>query len=256
MKKKEVTIKDLAEILLPKLWIVVIISIIASGLAFVYSRFFKSDTYTSTSTLYVNSGASTDMATGDNILVASYMLDNYKFILRSENFLKNVVTDLANNEMYKEYRDITANINVSSIDRMMNISHHEDTAIFSISITSSSPELSCVILKAVHLNALDYEKLASMIDNAEYFKLSSVKDPVEPEAHKAIGKNSKHEVRNAVLSFMIAAVVCVVAIWVYSFFDVVIRDKKNLSDNIDVPILGVIPRHDLPITTKGDGSHA
>ena len=76
-------------------------------------------------------------------------------------------------------------------------------------------------------------------------------DPTDPADAKSIAPNNKHEARNAVLSFLIAAVVSVVAIWVYSFFDVVIRDKKKLIDNVDVPILGVIPRHDLPATTKG-----
>ena len=48
----------------------------------------------------------------------------------------------------------------------------------------------------------------------------------------------------------------VVCIWIYSFFDVVIRDKKKLIDNVDVPILGVIPRHDLPATSaKGEEKH-
>ena len=124
MKKKEVTIKDLAELLLPKLWIIVIISILASGLAFVYSRFFKQDTYTTTSRLYVNSAASTgnDVTTGDNIMVARYMLENYKVILKSERFLNEVIIDLATNPDYEDYRDITEGLNASKINSMISIS--------------------------------------------------------------------------------------------------------------------------------------
>ena len=89
MKKKEVTIKDLAELLVPKLWLIIIVSILASAFAFAYSRFFKDDTYTSTSILYVNStsGENNNMTTGDNILVASHMLDNYKQIIKKDRFL-------------------------------------------------------------------------------------------------------------------------------------------------------------------------
>ena len=251
MKKKEVTIKDLAELLLPKLWIVVIISIIASGLAFVYSHFFKDDTYTSSSRLYVNSAANagSDITTGDNIIVARYMLENYKVILKSEKFLNMVVKDLAINEEYADYVDITASMNAAKINSMMSISHYEDTEVFSVAITSTNPELSCVLLKAIHNNAVD--NIGMIVPSATVFSLSSLQDPIEPQLYKSVSKNSNHEVRNAVLAFLIGAVLSVVAIWVFSFFDVIIRDKKNLSDNIDVPILGVIPRHDLPVLTKG-----
>ena len=239
--------------MLPKLWIVIIVSIIASGIAFVYSNFFKTDTYTSSSRLLVNSttiGGGNSITTGDNIIVARYMLENYKVILRSKNFLNMVVTDLSNSELYEEYRDITANITADQIDRMMTISHYEDTEIVSISITSGNPELSCVLLKAVHINAV--ENIGKIVPSAKVFTLSSLQDPTEPEAYKTIGKNSNNAVRNTLLVFMIAAVLSVLTIWIFSFFDVVIRDKKNLSDNVDVPVLGVIPRHDLSLLAKGD----
>ena len=106
-----------------------------------------------------------------------------------------------------------------------------------------------MVLNAIHVN-FNEDELAHIVPNT--FKISCFKDPIAPEGSAVISANSKHEIRNAVLMFLIAGVVSVVAIWIYSFFDVVIRDKKKLIDNVEVPILGVIPRHDLPITVKGD----
>lgn len=254
MKNKEVTIKDLAELLLPKLWIVVIFSIIASGIAFVCSHFLKDDTYTASSKFYVNS--TTDVAqektTGDNIVVARYMLENYKLILKSERFLKHVVDIIKTDDNYKEYRNLT----VDQISRMMSISHYEDTEVFTISVTSADPKLSCLILKLVH-DVATGNQMPEVVETAAIFKITALENPTEPEAYASIPQNSKHEVRNAVLAFMVAAVVSVVSIWIYSFFDVVIRDKKKLIDNVDVPILGVIPRHELTaVNAKGEGKHA
>lgn len=251
MKKKEITIKDLAEILFPKLWIVVIVSILVSAFTFVYSSFLKDDTYTDSSLHYVfkpdNTG--TEITTGDNLSVAQGMVEIYKVMLEGEIFLKKVVVDIANDEAYAQYKDITKGITINAIRSMMNVSQYNETAVFSISITSGSPELSCVILKAIY-NNLNEDQLQDIIPNT--FKISSFKAPTEPENAKSIAPNSKHTVRNTLLAFMISAVVVVVAIWVYSFFDVIIRDRKKLSDNIDIPILGVIPRHDLPTNVKGD----
>jgi len=253
MKKKDITIKDLIDILLPKLWIVAIVSVLVSGLAFAYSHFFKADTYTSSSLLYVhgNSASNNEVATGDNIVVARYMLENYKVGIQSEVFLEKVVRKLSNSEEYTAYRDITDGINANKIRSMMSFSHYDETEVFSISITSTNPALSCVILKAVHNTAIT--EIQGVVPSA--FELTALQNPVEPELHRNIPKNSKHEIRNAVLSFFVAAVVSVVAIWVYSFFDVIIRDRKKLADNIDVPILGVIPRHELPTVVKGDAGN-
>ena len=57
------------------------------------------------------------------------------------------------------------------------------------------------------------------------------------------------------LAFLVSGVLLAVAVWVYSFFDVIIRDKKNLSDNIDIPILGVIPKHELILVSKGEDAN-
>ena len=253
MKKKEVTIKDLAELLLPKLWIVIIVSILASVLAFTCSHFLKDDTYTASSKFYVNSttDVTEEKTTGDNVVVARYMLENYKIILKSESFLNYVVEKLKTEEDYKPYRYLT----VDQISRMMTISHYEDTEVFTISVTSSDPKLSCIIMKLVH-DVATGSQMSEVVKSAAIFEISALEVPTDPEASATIPKNSKNELRNAVLAFMVVAALAVVSIWVYSFFDVIIRDKKKLMDNVDIPILGVIPRHDLTVTTKGERNNA
>ena len=254
MKKKDITIKDLAELLLPKLWIVVIVSVLASAFVFVYSSFVKEDTYTSTSTLYVYSKSNSDkeVTTGDNMSVAQELVEIYKIMLESEEFLKEVVGELTDSPEYEEYKDITKGITINAIKSMMTVSRRDETSVFSISITATSPELACVVLNAVYDKAT--VKIPDLVPNT--FNLEPFKKPTNPADAKSIAPNSKHEVRNAVLAFLVAGVVCVVAIWVYSFFDVIIRDRKKLSDNVDIPILGVIPRHELPVMQKGDGADA
>lgn len=253
MKKKEVTIKDLAELLIPKLWIIIIVSVLASVLAFGYSHFFKTDTYTATSKLYVNSasGEGDDVTTGDNIVVARHMLDNYKVILKSEVFLKEVIAKLEADKSDAEQNNLVKDLTPSKISGMMSISVYEDTQAFSLKVTSTNPRLSCIVLKAIHNTAVD--TLGEIVNDAKTYSISSLQDP--PEDYKVITKNSNHAARNAVLSFLVAAVMSVVFIWVYSFFDVIIRDRKKLVDNVDVPILGVIPKHEISVQAKGGVTH-
>jgi capsular polysaccharide biosynthesis protein len=184
--------------------------------------------------------------------VAQGLVEIYQIMLESEEFLKEVVGELTDNPDYAEYKSITNGITINAIKNMMTVSQRDETSVFSISVTATSPELACVVLNAVYDKAT--VKIPDLVPNT--FKLSEFKKPTDPADSKSIAPNSKHEVRNAVLAFLVAAVVSVVAIWVYSFFDVVIRDRKKLADNVDIPILGVIPRHELPTMQKGDAGDA
>ena len=52
-KNKETTVKDLIEVFLPKLWIILLVGVLLAGILSVYSIFFKKDTYTASAEIYV-----------------------------------------------------------------------------------------------------------------------------------------------------------------------------------------------------------
>ena len=238
MKKKELTIKDLAELLLPKLWIVVIISVLCSALAFVYSKVFKDDTYTS----YVTFSVVTDnITTSDNVDVAKEMVQVYKVMIESENFLNEVISEL-NRVNADKFKDMTP----SQLRSMMNVTQINETFMFTIYITSSNKEDTAKICE--QFRNITPDKIRDEFSvKAPAIKIVDQKDATAP--------NSKHEIRNTVIAFFVSAILSVLAIWIFSFFDVTIRDKKKLIDNLDVPILGTIPKHELPIPTKGEDGH-
>jgi capsular polysaccharide biosynthesis protein len=65
----------------------------------------------------------------------------------------------------------------------------------------------------------------------------------------AMIKNDKNLMRNTVIGFMVGVVLSMVAIYLYSVLDIVVRDKKKLEDNLDLPVLGVIPRYEAERNT-------
>ena len=238
MKNKEITLKDIAELIIPKLWIILLISALCAGIAVIYSSFFKDDTYTSTSQHYVfsKSSQSTEATTG-SVDVAKGMVEVYKIVLKSDKFLNGVAEKLQDTE----YSGITT----AQIRSMMTITQASDTEIFSISITAPTPEMAFAILEKVVEHST--ERLPVLIQNG--FEVAIINDPTYAKA-----ANPKNTIRNAIIVFMLAAVVTVIAIWIRSLFDVVIRDKKKIEDNINIPILGVIPKHETYIQ-KGDAKN-
>ena len=239
MKNKEITLKDIAELIIPKIWIIFLVSTLCAGVAFVYSAFFKDDSYTSTSLLYIysKSSESTEVTTG-SVDVAKGMVEVYKVILKSDNFLKGVAQKL---EETTEYKDITTD----QIRAMMSISQVNDTEIFSVSITAPTSDMALVVLNKI----VEYspERIPNIVPNA--LNVTILEDPTEAKV-----PNSKNSVRNAAIVFLLVAVASVFVIWIRSFFNVVIRDKKMIEDNINIPVLGVIPKHEIQMQ-KGDGKN-
>ena len=52
-KNKEITVKDLLDIFLPKIWIILLVGVLFAGASVLYSTFVKKETYTSYTSFYV-----------------------------------------------------------------------------------------------------------------------------------------------------------------------------------------------------------
>lgn len=230
-KNDEITIKDLLGIFMPKIWLLVIVAVICAGAFGLYSGLVKDDTYTSSITMYVYK--SDNSATTSDIAVAKEMVNIYRLIIQTDEVLNMIIAELPD-----EYR--TQNISTSYLRSMLNVSGQSSTGAFMISVTSSDPILSYHIAESAE-NVIPSE-IVSRIPNA--LQLTIIDSP------RTGAKNDKNVLRNTFVGFIGGFVAAAVVVWGISIFDVVIRDKKKIEDNFDLPILGVIPRHEVETTVK------
>ncbi len=236
-KKKETTFKDIVEIFLPKLWLMLLVAVVFAATVSVYSVFIKDETYTSSSIIYVynDKGTTTSPSTSD-LQAAEQMVNIYKYAITADKFLKMVCAE----DAIAHY-----NLRPSQVAAMLSFSQLEETAAFRISVTSTDARLSYDVALAVTNGIETYiQGDDGIIKNA---LLSSVfEDP-----SIAGSPNSKGTVTNAIIAFVVGFVITAAIIWAYSFFDVVIRSTKKIEDNLDIPILGVIPRHEISAAEEG-----
>ena len=225
MKNKEITIKDLISLILPKIWLVAIISVLCAGLAFSYFYFFKPQTYTSKAQIYIYSEKS-DEANTSSVNAAKGMVEVYKIMIQSDKFLSQVVSELP------EYQDLTT----THIRSMITVVQVNSTEVFQISITSLTPKMAFDVLDKIVEKLPD--EVTRIIPNA--LSVKTIEDPALPKF-----ANSKNEIRNTMVAFFVAAILTMFAILAFAFLGVKIRDKKKIEDNFDLPVLGVIPRQDI-----------
>lgn len=234
MKKHadEMTLRDLLGIFVPKLWLITLVSVVCATVFGLASEFFVKDTYTSTVTLYSYiDKVNTDI---NDINVAQQQVKTYGQLFKSKKFLNTVIYELSD-EDEQRYLNLDVKPTIS-------VHQKDSTEVFDVSVTSTDPQVAYAMAEAI--------KATCGIIKSDFIPNASVVQPFDdPEFPKV--HNSKNIFRNAIIGFAGGVLVSLLAIFIYNFFDVTVRDRKKLEENFDVPILGVIPQHHV-----GDSNHA
>lgn len=233
-QKKERTLKDFVDILIPKIWIIAVVSVLFAAVAFVYSTT-RVDTYTSGARFLVRISSEDDGANSlYNNEIAQNNITNYAVVVDGIGFREDVVADVE-----AEYG---IKLTTDQFKSMFQFVKSTDAPVFTIRVTHTDPDVAFSVATVVKDNVLS--KIANMEGNTD---LVEVVDP--PSTPKSA--NSKNEFRNALIAFLIGAVLSAATILIISLADVVVRDKKKLEDRFDLPILGVIPYHDIDRSLTG-----
>ena len=246
-KNNELTIKDLLDIFLPKLWIILIISVVFAVVSAAYSEYMVDDTYTSSASYRVlNDSANTSLSVSDLSYATALVPycrsvfegDSFYYRLRQELMGDEYVTNLAQQHK-KDAGDIS-----DSILKQTSISFSQpdtNVAVFRIAVTSRNKDTAKAVADAVHriTQATDDDSLCDILGEGTRVTFSPISSP------RTATLNGKNTVRNAIIAFALGFVISIAGVFIYSILDVIIRDKKKLENNTDIPILGLIPRVEL-----------
>ncbi len=229
IKKDEITIKSLAEIFIPKIWIIALVSIILSVVMGLASQFLQSDKYTASGKYmvikvpYTNSESETSGLNSGEILAMQGMIANIREIIKTNNFRQDVVEKLGKGD----------ELDPASLSGMMTVTlANSETTCYYFDVTTEDPELSKEIAAAGgELLLQKFKGMGYAIDVLE------IDTPVLPNA-----PDDKNVIRNAAIGFAVGLVASMLVIYIISRFDIIVRSKEKLEENFDIPVLGVIPK--------------
>jgi len=220
-QREEITIKDLINIFIPKLWIIVIVAVVFGAFIGVKTAFFESDTYTSSMQIYFYN---TDQQASMYDKGSDAMVEISEVLVKSDEFLKKIVASCPDRGLTPSYLRSTISF------------YNLKNGYLEISVTTTDSTLSLEVARSIE-NLLP-DMMIEKIKDAQSFTIIESPNPSNVP-------NSKHIVKDVLIATLCGAVLSAVVIWVISVFDVVIHDKKKIEDNFDIPILGVIPRQEL-----------
>ena len=138
-KNVEFTLSDLLDIVVPKLWIIALISVLVSAAFGAYSHFFVEDTYTSSVEFYLYSGSPDSPSLSE----AQKLVPVYTKAYKSDTFCKKLKEKVS-----QEYPDYS-NYSEGALKGMMSFSEDSSVAVFDIVVTSSDPNLSAAVAQCI-----------------------------------------------------------------------------------------------------------
>ena len=215
----EIDVLSLLRTIWRKKFLILLTAILTTGLAFAYSAFLATPQYDSTTRLYVVTQSSDNVAgiTNQDLQAGSFLVQDYKEIILSQDVLKNVTTTLGITDDIKE--KITVNIPV-------------DTRILSITVRDSDPNQAATIA-----NTLRDEAAKKIIE------VTKVSDVTTLEAALPAEKPSTPQTkRNLVLGFVAGAFLATALVLVLEVLDDRVKRPQDIEEGLGMTLLGVVPQ--------------
>ncbi|MTV66862.1 capsular biosynthesis protein CpsC, partial [Streptococcus pneumoniae] len=180
--------------------------------------------YTSTTRIYVvnrNQGDKSGL-TNQDLQAGSYLVKDYREIILSQDVLEKVVTDL---QLDMPTKNLASKIQVTV---------PVDTRIVSISVKDKQPEEASRIANS--LRKIAAKKIISVTRVSDVTTLE--------EARPATSPSSPNIRRNTLIGFLGGLGVVVMVVLLVELLDVRVKRPEDIEDDMQIPLLGVIPNLD------------
>lgn len=219
--EREINVSKIIDLVLKRLWIIVICITVSTAIAYVYSSFIADPTYTSVGTMYVrNVEEVRDSRVDVNEITASKTLVNtYIEILRSNSFTTKVAEDVNLDYTAAEIRD------------MLSMSALNNTEILQIKVRNKNARHAAIVVNSI-LNMADDEIIRVV-------KAGSVEIIDEGGVPKA--PSSPNVKLNTISGAIIGAFLAMMIIVLVHIMDVSVRGEEDILERYDISVLGVIP---------------
>ena len=220
------TVNNILDILLRRLWLIVILVCLGGGVAFTYSEYIVPKKYTASVTMYVyNQSSQQQQQTVSDIALSEKLVDTYMVILKSNHVLEKVSDRI---------KDQSVNYSVDAIYSMISAETVDETEVFKVSVSSYSKEHSKIIADAISQIAPD--------EIIRVVKAGAVEivDMAELPTTYSYPNISKNTIIGIVLGFVFA---CAFSL-ILELMNTSVKSRDDLMDTHKYPVLAVIPNLD------------
>lgn len=209
--------------LLRKLWsrkfFIIFIALVVGTVALLGSVFFLKPKYTSTTRIYVVSRSSDSSLTNQDLQAGSYLVNDYKEVITSNEVLSSVISQE------------NLSLSTSELSNMISVNIPTDTRVISISVEDTDAKEASDIANTIREVAAEKIKSVTKVDDVTTLEAAEV-------ASKPSSPNIK---RNAALGALVGGFLAIVGILVAEVLDDRVRRPEDIEETLGMTLLGVVP---------------
>lgn len=226
--EEEISLLEIFEIIKKRIAMILIMALVGAGLAGAVTFFVITPKYSASAELIVqgkNDANSTNNLQADvnaNVL----MINTYKDMIMGKMILTRVQQELANNMNY--------DLSVTQLKDMISVIQSNQSQVFQIQATSTNPTQAMDI--ANETAQMFQKSAAEAIDVNKVTITSDAELPTKP-----VSPNNK---LNIAVGFVVGLMLGIGLAFLLAFLDKSIKNQKFITEELELPILGVITQVD------------
>lgn len=220
----EIDLKKLLLAYLRKWWLILLCGVVFAAAAFLYTWNCVTPLYRASVTIYVNNIAEDQKSnvtyiSGSNLSAAQQLVNTYVNIIRSDTVLQKVVDQAELGYTVEQLRNIMSTAQV------------DETELFNVYIVHPDPEMAAYIANAVAEVAPG--EIEKIVEGSSTKIIDYAKVPAS--------RYSPSYSRNTMMGGLIGVVLAAAYVTLRYLLDVRLKDEDELSQLLDLPVLGRIP---------------
>ncbi len=232
-KMEEIDLKELLTLFWNKKTQIVLIVLIFMLLGIIYTMGFIKPKYTSSTTLLLANGNSTNKTntiTTSDITLNSKLVSTYSKLVQSKSVMRQVIANL------------DVNIDEEELKKQVSVTQEEDTEIIKISVENENPTIAANIANEVARVFSDKVKEIYNINNIQIIDEAEI----NPEP------SNIHHTKDILIFMFIGIVISIGYVLLANMLDTTIKTAEEVEKQFKVPVLATIPLYNFePIKTKG-----
>lgn len=224
------SIRELIDIVLAHIKLILIITIVAGLLAFAVSQFFITPQYEASVKLFVNNSRAgqADITSISDLNASERLVNTYMEIVKSNTVLEKV----AQND--------NLDYSLDRLKKMVSTQAVQNTEIFYVKVTSDNPHHAQLLANRIAMDAPD-----EIMDFVEATSVKVIDFAILPTEQAT--PNVK---LNTAIGLLLGLVLSVLLVLLLDMLDVTIRSEEDIKKLTDLPVLGTIPSIEL-LNDKG-----
>ena len=220
------TVNNILDILMRRLWLIVILICLGGGVAYTYSEYVLPKKYTSSVTLYVyNQSSNQQQLTSSDFALSAKLVDTYMVILKSDYVLEKVS---------EKVREQNLNYSASSIRSMLSSEAVEETEVFKVSVSTYNKEDAKTIADAIAEIAPD--EIIRVVKAGAVEIVDNAKLPTT--------YSSPNIAKNTIIGIILGLIFACVLALLLELMNTTIKNREDLIEVHKHPVLAVIPNLD------------